>query len=484
MMCYKTNKCHASGAKDAGFVLPTALLLLTLLTMLATTMYYVSRTSMVTSNASNTSISAIYYAETAIHYMSWALANDAEFDNFSYTGSYVAAPFGEPPVPPSSGSAGDSIELMSYLWNPGPTGTSATLSAPGGPAVLDTAYTTHTAGQVLYFDNSPMGGRHLCMESAAVFSNCIDITLKKKDRAEPVMSQISTYLPRYIKLDMAAGDSASNPVIPPSIVASIPSLPHRNPPQVENDQLSDGSYDHNGDIPKNGAVVWLTAADPFNENHDLELFPLDPAGVYGGVLPNACHVNQPYNVSEANACPCLQAGGQINTGSIASNTGIHWEVGNQSGNDIVIQYNTAGVNMPLSVAVGVLPLNYPNLSAVVLTVSLATDNLGAPTSTASDVIDAANTYLTDPNVLADPNTPAEFSALVASPLKALDDPAESNGIGVVAVSSKTLVHLNSAQGCNANTGEWMPISPSYKVVAYVIGYVNGKPSHMLRAVIK
>jgi len=39
---------------------------------------------------------------------------------------------------------------------------------------------------------------------------------------------------------------------------------------------------------------------------------------------------------------------------------------------------------------------------------------------------------------------------------------------------------NGAYGAAA-MGEWIP---SYNIVAYAIGYVNGKPTHLLRAVIR
>jgi len=337
MILYRGNRVHLSDKHDAGFVLPTALLLLTLLTMLATTMYFVSRSSTVTSAAANSSTVAVYYAETAIHYMSWAFAaNDAEFDSFTYTGTYVRAPAAEPLVPAGANTIGDKLELINYLWDPGPTGAAGSLAS-------DNAAPTYNSGQVMYFDNSAMASRHLCLESAALFPNCVDITLKKKNRTEPLMYQISAHLPRYIKLDITAGDSSTNPVTPPAIVVSIPSLPHRNPPVI------------NEDVPRNGAVVWLTAADPANSDHDIEIFPLDPVGVYNGISPSAC-------------------------------TG------------------------------GVLP----------------------------------NCPCTAPSPLSNQNDP-NYASFMA------------------------------AQACDANTGQWLS---NYNIVAYAIAYVNGKPSHMLRAIIR
>ncbi len=44
-----------------------------------------------------------------------------------------------------------------------------------------------------------------------------------------------------------------------------------------------------------------------------------------------------------------------------------------------------------------------------------------------------------------------------------------------------ITSVSAAVACNAHTGEWVS---SYKIVAYAIGYVNGKASQMIRAVIR
>jgi len=248
---------------DRGFVLVTSLILLSLLTLMSLAMFYSSRSATQTSSGAQSSTEAYYYAESAVNYISWALINDAEFDNYkSYSGSYIATAFGEPLVPAASATLGDYSELMGYLWYPGPTGAA-------GPKAVDTPATAYTDGQLMYFDNSPMSSRFLCMESATSFPNCVDITVDPGKRVEPSMYHISSKLPRYIKLDIATDGT---------ITPSIPKLPHHAIPIAGED------------IPENGAIVWLTAADPNNIDHDIEIFPLDPdpANPYGGTLPSTC----------------------------------------------------------------------------------------------------------------------------------------------------------------------------------------------------
>ena len=165
-------------------------------------------------------------------------------------------------------------------------------------------------GQVMYFDNSPMGSRELCLEDATVFPNCIDVNLSPSDRVEPVMYHISTRLPRYIKLDIASDGT---------ITPSIPPLPHQNPPVVGQD------------IPQNGAIVWLTAAeaDPNKPDRDIEIYPLDPLGspkptsCVGGSLPNCPCDSAAASFATAQACdanydPATNPGGWLRSYGIAA----------------------------------------------------------------------------------------------------------------------------------------------------------------------
>jgi len=263
-----------------GFILISSLLLLTLLSMLAAAMFYVSRTGTQSSASAEHSTEATYYTETAINYMAWALANDAEFDSFNYTGSYVHGAFAAPSVHASAPKLetfyGDLSELMG--WD---GGLQVGIPADPGPTIISDSG-NGIVGQVKYFDNTPMKDRALCFEDQDVFNNCTDITVAPGARVSPVMHNISVRLPRYIKLDIA-DDGA--------IAPSIPRLPHHNPPEIEHDRNADGTYDHNGDIPKNGAIVWITAGDRNNPARDVEIcFAPYSAGVFnltgfnGGVM--------------------------------------------------------------------------------------------------------------------------------------------------------------------------------------------------------
>jgi len=333
--------------KERGFVLVTALIMLSLLTLMGLAMYYTSRSATQTSATAQSSTEAYYYAETAVHYIAWALANDAEFDNFTYPGVYQATPFGEPNVPTTAATVGDFNELRTYLWDPGPTG-------QAGSNGVDTNGSAYTSGQLMYFDNSPLytdatNNRPVCFYAQAdpgagvalTYPNCIDVLLDPADsrraNAQPSMYHISVSLPRYIKLEIASTGG---------VTPSIPSLPHQDPPVVGED------------VPTNGAIVWLTAVDATDPDKDIEIFPLDPSGLNGGLSPSAC------DGAIVTTCPC-----------------------------------------------------------------------------------------TAPALLPD-GTP---------------DPTDPNYASYI-----------TAQACDANTGQWLS---TYGVAAYAIGYVNGKPSKLLRAVI-
>lgn len=259
--------------QERGFVLVTAMIMLGLLTLLSLAMFFTSRTATQTSASAQTSTEAYYYAETAINYIAWALANDAEFDAYTnYPGSYDHAGFGEPPLPTGFtagyySTVGDYKEWGAYRYHPGPT------------AISDSG--SGITGQVMYFDNTPMGSRAICFEDDAIFSNCIDVATDPATRAAPTMHQISVSLPRYIKMEIASDGT---------ITPSIPQLPHQNPPVVGED------------IPDNGAVVWITAGDSNNLERDIEIFPLDPVGIYLGdgiLAPSTCSGG----LAPA-ACPC------------------------------------------------------------------------------------------------------------------------------------------------------------------------------------
>ncbi len=261
-----------------GFVLPMALIVLTLLTLLALTLYFSGRSGIQTSATAQRSTQAFYFAEAGINYMTWALNNDADFDSFNAGGAYAFSA-SEPTFPANAAQVGDYTELLAYLWYP-------------GPAIISDTQAAGKSGQMLYFDNTPMGSRYICAENAANFPNCIDFSLPASQRVSPVMANISTHLPRYIKLEMTADGTIS---------PSIPKLPHRTPPVVGED------------VPKNGAIVWLTAG---TASKDIELFPLDPSDLYGGTNPALCLGGL------LPSCPCNRADAAYTTAQACdANTG-------------------------------------------------------------------------------------------------------------------------------------------------------------------
>jgi len=235
--------------KETGFVLPTSLILLALLTMLALTVYFGSLSSQKMSAAAQKTTQGYYYAETAANYMQWVLNSDAEMDSYAnypggVSGNYLKIAAGNALFiePCDKGSAqmlykGDFSELMVNLSNPGPV------------AISDTAV-NGTTGAVMYFDNTPFAGRAIRWPDAKT--------------NPPIFENISVNLPRYIKIDI---DAYGN------ITPTIPKLPHANPPVVGDD------------IPKNGAIAWLTAgvADATGE-FDVEIVPMD-AYTYAPTCP-------------------------------------------------------------------------------------------------------------------------------------------------------------------------------------------------------
>jgi len=284
-----------------GFVLVTALIMLSLLTLMSLAMFFSGRSATQTSAAAQSSTEAYYYAETAINYINWAFHNDADFDNFPYTsGSYRHLAFGDP-TPPASDTAGDMSEMNAYLSDPGPT------------AISDAS--AGLAGQIMYFDNTPLANRALCFYSEAdpgagvalTYPNCINVQLAPNDsrltNAQPTMFNISVNLPRYIKLEIS--DTGV-------VTSSIPQLPHRGPSSSPTAGPVVGE-----DIPNNGAVVWLTAAGKNSAgtypdiDTDIEIFPLNEP-VSPATFADVC---------TAASCPCTGVP-TVNTRACDANSGL------------------------------------------------------------------------------------------------------------------------------------------------------------------
>ena len=199
-------KARCAGAKMAldkrseGFVLVTVLVLLALLTMLGVGMFMSSIATQQDSAAAARAAQARYYAETAIEYMRWAWANDAELDF--------------PAIPHASEDSklGDRAEWQLAPTNPGPT-------TIGG-----------TGGQVMYFDNSAKANRFLFWDSLV--------------KPSPTMRRISVHLPTYVRVDI---DAKGN------IKGKIKTTPRK----------AAKAFPHHGavpkvDVPETGAILWLT----------------------------------------------------------------------------------------------------------------------------------------------------------------------------------------------------------------------------------
>ncbi len=243
---------------ERGFVLPTALVLLALLTMMSLTVYFGSLSTIRMSQAAQKTTQAYYYAETAANYMLWVLNADAELDSYAnYPGNYLRngagqAPFAEPAPRGNLNpqTAGDFSELMAGLTNPGPVEI--------GDQAKPQATFDGTTGMVMYFDNTPIAARAVLWPDAKT--------------NPPLFDKISTKLPRYIRIDIDAyGNLAPN----------LPKLPHADPPVIGQD------------IPQNGAIVWLTASirDPYGNEADVQVIPLDP---YGANAPTPIPAAAPY----------------------------------------------------------------------------------------------------------------------------------------------------------------------------------------------
>ena len=225
---------------ERGFVLATALVMLSLLTLLAVSMFFTGRSSTQVSSSVQHSTEGHYYAETAVNYVIWAMRNDAEFDAFDYRGSPVndasavdPSIFSPLSTPANPSLVGDWSELTANFTDPGPT-------------VISDTTTAGVSGQVMYFDNTPIAEREARGGIGAIVW---PLPISGSDTVYPTLYNISTRLPRYIRLDI---DASGN------VTPSIPALPHASPPLVGTD------------IPDNGAIVWLTTG-----NSEMD-FAVDP----------------------------------------------------------------------------------------------------------------------------------------------------------------------------------------------------------------
>jgi len=284
------NPLRQKHSSEAGFVLITSLIMLSLLTIMALGMFFSSKSATQVSGAAQASTEAYYYAETAINYISWAIHNDAELDSFRYDGVNPLFAEAFKADNTAANTVGDFSELMGFAG-----ATQVGYPSDPGPTEADDGTTAGTSGQVMYFDNSPINNgagiqRKICFGDASVFPNCIDLTVAPAARVQPVMNKISVGLPRYIKLEISSDGVVS---------ASIPPVPHPATPVVGTD------------VPDNGAIVWITgAAEDLragtvagNADRDIEIYPTDPNdnSNHGGVLDTTCDATA---VASAANCPC------------------------------------------------------------------------------------------------------------------------------------------------------------------------------------
>lgn len=179
------DKHHES---ERGFVLPTTLILLSLLTLMAVAMLFTGRSALQVSGTAETSTQGRYFAETAVNYMIWAMRNDAEFDAAN------------PANPANSANVGDWSELTTNFTDPGPTSISG------------------VSGQVMYFDNTPIASRALAWPQSST--------------TPPTLYRISTNLPRYIRLDIGSAGV---------VMPSMPALPHAVVPVTGDDIPNNGA---------------------------------------------------------------------------------------------------------------------------------------------------------------------------------------------------------------------------------------------------
>jgi len=225
---------------EQGFVLATSLVMLMLLTTLSIATYYGTVVSQQTSASAASSTQAYYYAETGLNYMAWALRNDAELDGYDPINR--TDPYGALTL--NSLNSGDRRE-----WE----------ANQGNPSKLDSVYALLTppqasvSGQLRYFDNRDLSFRPVGLSGGQ--------TLTRGALGSPTFSDIYAQLSGYIRLDIDAYGNIISSLSPYANGASN----HASPTHICHGQTV-------GNVPCNGAVVWLTAGDPYS---DFQLSPVD-----------------------------------------------------------------------------------------------------------------------------------------------------------------------------------------------------------------
>ncbi|MDQ6964213.1 MAG: hypothetical protein Q9M13_04755, partial [Mariprofundales bacterium] len=190
--------------RESGFVLLTVMIMLALFSLLGVSQLFRSITIQQESGASSKSMQASYYAETAISYLQWAWANDADFDDGSGGGGA------------GNQQKGDREEWLTAITNP--------------------------TSVISYWDNgtdnsSAPTNRALLWSSAS----CLPLSSSSPSYCSPTLSAVSTDISsraNYIKLEISQLDGTITPTL-----------------------VTDGS------TPTNGAIVWVTAGSETQDYH-------------------------------------------------------------------------------------------------------------------------------------------------------------------------------------------------------------------------
>jgi len=250
-------KQRALKTSEQGFILATSLVMLVLLTMLSIATYYGTIISQQTSASAQESTQSFYYAETGLNYVAWALKNDAEFDAYPYNTATKEPilrkdPYGN--VILNSIVVGDRREWEANKGN------------PSNHQMIHTTFTTGAPkdiyGQLGYFDNRSLNQRPVGLIQITaggvtnVYTTAFGVYYDsvKKSRVSPVFHDIYAQLSGYIRLDIKLDGT-----ITPSFS-----------PYGKHEKMSNGKL--MADVPDKGAIVWLTAGDPYS---DFQLSPVD-----------------------------------------------------------------------------------------------------------------------------------------------------------------------------------------------------------------
>ena len=217
--------CRRRPGRESGFVLLTVMVLLSLFTLLAISQLYRSITIQQESRASVQSMQASYYAETAISYLQWGWANDADFDDGSG----------------ATGAANDTTRGDREEW----------LTAVTDPASV-----------ISYWDNGTTGSgtnRSVLWDSAC-------LTSSSPSYCSPTLTAISADLDsrlNYIRLEISTtvqSDGTNEVTVTPTL-------------------------EKNGALPTNGAIVWVTAGDASRDYH-VDNSPCTPPATTFGCFNN------------------------------------------------------------------------------------------------------------------------------------------------------------------------------------------------------